>query len=309
MDIIKKHAKWFADRMRNDKLESIAAHGAYFIIISFLPFVTFLLTLFQEINFSGTSVINEALRIFPPSVAQYLEGLLAQSVPASSILSVSIITFLWSASSGMLAIIQGLDSIYSVDETRGFIKLRLLSILYLVIFAVVLLLTAITLVFGSTIYQHIMAQSPHFVAIFLINFKSLFGFILLIFFFCLIFNAVPKRSVKFRHNLIGAVFAAGGWVLFSFFFSIFVENFSNFSVVYGSLATLIVLMFWLYTCMYIMFLGAEIAVWFETTSIVADVAEIFRRKKHKRRLKKTIQATMQTRPEAENADDESKKEV
>lgn len=290
MDIIKKHIKWFAERLQEDRLDSIAAHGAYFIIISFLPFVTFLLTLFQEVNFSGTPLIHEMLKIFPESVADYLEGYLSQTMPVSSVMSVSIITFLWSASSGMVAIIKGLDTIYRVKQSRGIIKLRLLSVFYLLAFALVLLVTAVTLVFGSTIFEKLLNRSPHFLAVLLINFKSLFGFIILFVFFTLMFSAFPRETAKFSNNMLGAVFSAAGWVLFSFFFSVFVENFSNFSVVYGSLATLIVLMFWLYTCMYIMFLGAEISVWFDQNDVFADIKTLWSARRQKKQKNKELQS-------------------
>ncbi|WP_159459798.1 YihY/virulence factor BrkB family protein [Scatolibacter rhodanostii] len=293
MDILKKHLYWFGDRLEKDQLDSLAAHSAYFIIISFLPFFTFLLTLFQQIHFSGTTLINEMLQIFPESVAQYIQGILAESTPVSSILSVSIITFLWSASSGMVAVIKGLDTIYSVEKRRSFLKLRLLSILYLVAFALVLLITAVTLVFGSTLYQHILDKAPPFIAIILINFKSLFGFVLLVVFFSAMFNTFPRKSASFINNLFGAIFSAAGWVLFSFFFSIFVNNFSNFSVVYGSLATLVVLMFWLHTCMYILFLGAEVSVWLEKNTVFADIKSLFSRRK---KAKKTITLQTQSSP-------------
>lgn len=297
MKILKKHVLWYMERFREDRLDSTAAHVAYFIIISFIPFATFLLTLFQEIHFSGTTLIREMLRIFPETVAQYLEGLLAQSAPASSVLSVSIVTFLWSASSGMVTIIKGLDVIYGVKETRSFLRLRLLSMLYLVAFALVLIITAVTLVFGSSVFQYVLGKVPPLLGSFLLSFKSLFGFIFLILFFCLIFNAIPRKKAKFLHNLIGAVFSAAGWVLFSFFFSIFVDNFANFSI-YGGLATLVILMFWLYTCMYIMFIGAEIAVWLEQMPVTEDFKLLLvesKEKKKKKKAKKEISSTSTTK--------------
>ena len=79
--------------------------------------------------------------------------------------------------------------------------------------------------------------------------------------------------MRFRHNLAGAAFGAGGWVLFSFFFSIFVENFSNFSI-YGSLATLVIMMFWLFFCMYILFLGGEVSMWLERSGVGEDLKKL-----------------------------------
>jgi membrane protein len=285
--LLKKHLGWFLKRVDEDRLDSTAAHGAFFLLISFLPFVALLLTLMQQIHFSdGVSLIEAALGIFPDSVAAYLETLLPDPIHSSGVLPVAVITAVWSSSMGMLAVIKGLDQIFQVKETRGFIHLRIIAVIYVLIFAAVLIVAAALLVFGTTIYRFLLARSSAFMANILINFKSLAGFVMLFLFFTLLYSGVPRRRAKFLHNLAGAAFSAAGWVLFSFFFSIFVENFSDFSI-YGSLATLVILMFWLFFCMYIMFLGAEVSMWLETSGIGMDLHNLSKKwKKHRQRNKR-----------------------
>ena len=84
--------------------------------------------------------------------------------------------------------------------------------------------------------------------------------------------------------MIGGSLSALAWVLYSFFFSIFVENFGNYSSVYGSLAALVILMLWLYFCMYIMFIGGEVAVWLQTGGIITDFKKLkeFKNKRNKK---------------------------
>jgi membrane protein len=284
--LLKKHAAWFWDRIGQDRLDSTAAHGAFFLLISFLPFVAFLLTLMQRIHFSdGVTLIEAALQIFPESVAVYLEALLPDPIHSSGVLPVAVIAAVWSSSMGMLAIIKGLDQIFQVEEQRGFIRLRITAVIYVFIFAAVLILAAALLVFGSSVYQFLMNHVSSSLAWLLIKFKSLAGFVLLFLFFILLYTGVPRRRTRFPHILAGAAFSAGGWVVFSTFFSIFVENFSDFSI-YGSLATLVILMFWLFSCMYIMFLGAEVTMWLETSSIANDCKNLRKKwKKHRTRRK------------------------
>ena len=228
----------------------------------------------QQIHFSGTLLIEWALTIFPESVAAYLESLLPSPLESSGVLPVAVIAAIWSSSMGMVAIIKGLDQIFGVKETKSWLRLRIVAVIYVVAFALVLLLTAIVLVFGSTIYNYLLTKSPTFLATVLMNFKSLLGFLLLWIFFTLMYCTVPRRKVRFLHNLAGAAFSSAGWVLFSFFFSLFVENFSDFSI-YGGLATLVTLMFWLFFCMYILFLGAEVSMWLETSGIGEDLRSLF----------------------------------
>lgn len=276
--LLRKHIKWFMDRTARDRLDSSAAHGAFFLIISFLPFVAFLLTLMQQIHFSGITLIESALRAFPDSVAHYLRNLLPSPLESGGVLPVAVIAAVWSSSMGMVAIIKGLDQIFEVPETRSWLRLRAVAVIYVLVFALVLIVTAVLLVFGSTIYNYLLKKSPPFFATLLMNFKSLAGFILLFCFFTLLYSAVPRRRVRFLHNLAGAAFSAAGWVFFSFFFSLFVENFSNFSI-YGGLATLVTLMFWLFFCMYIMFLGAEVSMWLEHSGIGKDLRALLKLKK------------------------------
>lgn len=285
--VLVKHAKWFMGRISRDRVDSAAAHSSFFLIISFLPFIALLLTLMQRIHFSsGMSIIEAAINLFPESVAGFVKDLFPSPLESTGVLPVAIIMAVWSSSMGMLAVVKGLDHIYEVKETRSYVGLRLMALLYVVLFAIVIIVTAALLVFGSTIYNYLLQHSSPFFAFLLINFKSLVGFVLLLAFFILMFTFLPRRRVKFVHNLAGAAFGAGGWVLFSFFFSLFVENFSNFSI-YGGLATLVILMYWLFFCMYIMFLGAEVSMWLETSGIQNDLKNLSkkRRKKKEREAK------------------------
>ena len=154
-----------------------------------------------------------------------------------------------------------------------------------VMLAVVLIAAAVLMVFGTTIYRAIQDRWP-LVAALLINFKSLVSFVMLFFFFTLLYSFVPRRRVKLRHNLLGAVFGAGGWVLFSYFFSLFVENFSNFSI-YGSLATLVIMMFWLFFCMYILFLGGEVSMWLEQSGVGEDIRNLLRGKPKRYKIRRS----------------------
>lgn len=281
MKLITKHIRWFIDHITRDRLDSTAAHSSFFLIISFLPFIAFLLTLMQHVHFSsGVTVIEALFRLIPDSVAAYIRKFFPSALETGSLISISVIMALWSSSAGMVAVIKGLDQIYEVKETRNYFYLRFMAIIYVLLFAIVILVTAALLVFGSTIYNYLLLHLSPFFANLLINFKSLVGFLLLFVFFTLMYCFLPRRRIRFVHNAVGAAFGAAGWVLFSYFFSLFVENFSNFSI-YGGLATLVILMYWLFFCMYIMFLGAEVSMWLETGGFVEDVKNALKSKAKK----------------------------
>ena len=75
-------------------------------------------------------------------------------------LPVTLIAAVWSSSMGMLAVIKGLDQIYQVPETRGYVRLRIVAVVYVILFAAVLIVAAALLVFGTTIYRFLLDHSP-----------------------------------------------------------------------------------------------------------------------------------------------------
>ncbi|MCD7765655.1 MAG: YihY/virulence factor BrkB family protein [Lachnospiraceae bacterium] len=72
------------------------------------------------------------------------------------------------------------------------------------------------------------------------------------------YSYLPGRRMRFSSQLPGAIFASISWSIFSFIFSMYLDYSTNMSVIYGSLTTLVVVMLWLYVCMYLWFIGAEI---------------------------------------------------
>ena len=77
------------------------------------------------------------------------------------------------------------------------------------------------------------------------------------------YKYVPNHKVQFKTQIPGALFSAFGWYLLSYFFSMYLRIFTNFSVVYGNLTSLILLMIWVYWCMYTILVGAEINAWMD----------------------------------------------
>ena len=116
------------------------------------------------------------------------------------------------------------------------------------------------IVFGDTLIDLSNSFFPNLKGLVYIiaSLRFILGFIILVLFFSIIYKSMPCKKMKILDQIPGAVIASAGWVSFSILFSFYVDNFSHYSNVYGSLTAIIVLMLWLYICMYIMFIGAEI---------------------------------------------------
>lgn len=218
----------------------------------------------------------------PAPVDELLRLLFSEIRAPEGILSMTAIICVWSASTSMLALVKGLYAVFDVPKKRNYFFMRALAIVYTLALAVILLVSIGLLVFGDMLYEWLLGYLPPVFPRIINEFKPLMGFLILLLFFWLMFIAIPRRRVSWRNAFWGAAFAAAGWVLFSTFFSIFVENFSNYATIYGSLAAIVILMMWLFICMYILLIGGELAMWLQTSSIKSDVRRLlraFRRKK------------------------------
>jgi len=261
---IYKIIRTFTLKLRNDFVSAFAAQAAFFIILSFFPFVMFLLTLLNYLPISAQELRTFLSGIFPETVYDILNTILTELLAKSSgaVLSVTVLAALWSASRGMLALVRGLNAVYGHQETRNYFLIRGVSIIYTLGFAILLIATLIFLVFGNLIYNLIMTKFPLLgdLAFLIMSFRSLVTLAILTLFFLLLYLLIPNRKSKITRELPGALLAAGGWLGFSFLFSFYIDHMKGYTYTYGSLTTLAVCMLWLYFCMYILFIGAEINV-------------------------------------------------
>ena len=168
---------------------------------------------------------------------------------------VGILTALWSASSGMKALITGVNLAYDEDETRKFFKLRGLALAF-TLGAMVLVGVALATIVGyPPIADTLPTALRWLVAI--LRFVILGG--LLVVGLAVLYRYAPDRDQP-RWSWVswGSGIAALLWVLASIGFSIYVNSFGNYNKTYGALAGIIILMFWLYLTAVIVLVGAEL---------------------------------------------------
>lgn len=257
-------------KIRDDFVSAFSAQAAFFIILSFFPFVMFLLTLVQYVTITESSLLTIFTNIVPSKANALMVTIITDLYKKSSgtITSITAISALWSASRGFIAIIKGLNSVYGIDETRSYLKIRVISTLYTLVFAVMLVVTLAFLVFGNKLYLWIITKIPvlNDLALLVISLRTIVGLLLLAGFFLLIYIVIPNRNSTILTELPGALLTASGWMSFSYLYSFYIDNMGNYSYMYGSLTAIVLLMLWLYFCMYIMFIGAEVNVFLSTIS-------------------------------------------
>ena len=242
-----------------------AAQAAYFFVLSLIPILLILMTLVQYTPVTMLDVQNALMEVFPASVEGFVRALVIQVYAQSgSVISISILVALWSAGKGVLSVTSGLNCVYENEETRNYMYLRVRATFYTVIFILAIMLSLLLSVFGNSISAIVNQHIPLFrhVMDFIIRIRTVVTFLILTAFWDVVYRFLPNRDERAkttcRRQLPGAVFTACAWQLISFIFSIYLQIFTGFSSMYGSMTTIILIMLWLYMCMYVILPGGEI---------------------------------------------------
>lgn len=239
-----------------------AANAGYFIVLSVFPALLLILSLLRYTGLTVENLIDVLHSFLPSALMDAAEELVFSTYQNTSgaVVGLSAVTALWSASRGIYGLLTGLNAIYGVSEDRGYFFTRGISVVYTFAFFLVMLLTLVLHVFGSAVIDLLfMIDNP--ILIFLIDILDLRFFLLLFvqtLIFTLMFMVLPNRRNRFRDSLPGGLFASLGWLVFSDIYSIYVENFQNYSNIYGSVYAIALSMLWLYCCMAILFAGGAL---------------------------------------------------
>ena len=253
----------FFEEINSNYIDEHAAACAYYTILSFIPLTILVLTLAQYFG------IDEELFIF------ILEGMVPSDILNEAVISIvketfsksistitisAIFTF-WSAGKGLFSLCKGLNVVYEIKgENRNYIWFRIRALISTLIFIISIVLTLLLLVFGN--YINIFLQQRFNIFSTLINLllksKILISIIALFIVLILVYRFIPKHNYKLKNQVPGAIFAAVACNIVSIFYSIYVQVFTGFSLMYGSLTTVVLAMLWTYACMYSILLGAMI---------------------------------------------------
>ena len=252
-------AAWTKRAVAALKIPLHAANAGFFIVLSVFPALLLMLSLLRYAHLEVEDLLELLSSILPEALWDTAEELIISTYQSTSasVVGVSAVTALWSASRGIHGLLGGLNAVYGVTESRGYLYARVISLLYTFAFLVVMLLSLGLHVFGSSLIGFLtMIDNP--VLIFLVDLIDLRFFLLLILqtlVFTLMFMALPDRPNRFWESLPGGLLASTGWLIFSDLYSIYVENFSGYANVYGSVYAVALSMMWLYCCLSILFYG------------------------------------------------------
>ncbi|MBO5094769.1 MAG: YihY/virulence factor BrkB family protein [Lachnospiraceae bacterium] len=257
---IYKMIRNFARQVSTENVSAYAASTAFFTFLSLIPLLMVVCAIIPYTPITESMLMGVIARLTPHSTNGLMVTLIEEVYDESSgILPVAAIGALWIAAKGMLALMRGLNAVGGVTMRKNYFLLRLEASLYTVLMLAAIMGTLMVLVFGNVIAKMVVRAVPQVELLFRIvmRFRFLVIWVLLAFVFALIYTYVPDKRLTFHRQIPGAVFAAVSWSVFSWGFSVYIDYFGGFSM-YGKLTTVIIIMLWLYFCMYIMLIGAKI---------------------------------------------------
>ena len=251
MRVLVKKVNEFLEKVGRDHVGAYAAQSAFFLVLSLIPIILLLLTLVRYTPVTKADVMTAVYEVFPKTIRATMISIVNEVYNQSrAVIPLTALMTMWSAGRGVLAITNGLNCIHEEIETRNYIFLRIRAAFYTVLFIIAIVLSLVLLGFGNSISMFVNEHVPIFryVTDFIIEIRTVTTLLVLIVFSTCIYQ------------FPGAVFTAFGWTLASFIFSVYMDIFKGFSNMYGSLTTIVLIMLWLYFCMYVMLLGGEINV-------------------------------------------------
>lgn len=238
-----------------------AAGASFYILLSIFPTALFLLTLLPYLPLSLQALVEAVEQVVPAPFHPVIDYVFdtVESRSTVTLLSLSVLTTLWSASKGVLAIADGLNAVLDRDLETRYLRRRLSSIVYFLILAVALLTMLLLHVFGEALLAACARWFPAAARAAAVIYHLRTPYLLFLFglLFALIFYLFPRRAMEFRWCLAGGLATAGCWLFISWAFSIYVNQYAGYVKLYGGIGLLLLTCVWLHICLLLFLYGAR----------------------------------------------------
>lgn len=255
------------NQCKEDHVNAFAAMSSYFILLSIIPILMILLLIVQYTPITQEDVLGLLIRLLPSAAElEYILTYIVDEVYERSgvMLSFSILVVLWSSGKGVMALANGLNVIYRCKETRNYVFTRIRSTIYTIFLLISIVVCMLAITFGNLLQSILVKAIPVLETItsYLVGLRTLIPAVILLILFLMIYTFLPNRKTKIGSQLPGAVVSTIAWMLYSLGISLYLK-YGTSTYLYGSLTTVILMLLWLYFCMYIILIGAEINMWIE----------------------------------------------
>ncbi|CAA9321885.1 MAG: Ribonuclease BN [uncultured Gemmatimonadaceae bacterium] len=250
----------------SDNVLGLAAQTAYYFFLSLFPLMLFLapmLGVFGNKERTFSMVLDQARTAVPADAFGIVEQVVRDVVLSESapgVMSVGALLALWAGSNIFSALMDALNTAYGAKETRPYWKRKLIAVACVIGAGGVLLGATITFVAGGAIVDAVgdriglggPARALWTVAPAVLALAALVGIAWVIYYF------LPNVKQNRKQVLAGAAVATALWIVATLAFRFYVQNFGSYNKTYGAIASVIVLLTWMYLSMLVLLVGGEL---------------------------------------------------
>lgn len=271
-----KKIKWFMltmiKRYNTHHVATTSAYMAYHWLLSFFPFLIFIISILTYTKLPTNIFMQYISKVMPATLVPVIESTVNQFVMyrSTTLISVGGLITLWSSGTAVNALIKGIHMAYNSQYMMSFIEARLMAMLYTVLLALLIIVLMVGVIFGNRVGNYLFTILDMNKGIFmpLWNIARLvMPFLAIISGVYIIYRFVPRKYLKIPIVWPGVIFTSVSWYIFSLIFSIYVDNYSKYSQLYGSIGSVFVLLIWLYGSCMLLVIGAEINALIESIKI------------------------------------------
>lgn len=307
MERIKGYLKKLFKILKKPEMAILPSNIAFNIILAIIPLLTIVVLIASYFDISIDLVSNLVSSVMPKQVSTIIIDVISGKGFDKSVGFFNIIAFVV-ASNGTYAIINTSNTLYQIKE-RDYLKDRISSIILLFIVIILFVFLLVVPIFGDNIIKLMtsakLLSSYADDAIIIFNILKWPITLLIIYLnIKLIYTIAPSKNIRSEETTYGAMFTTFGWILATLIFKFYLNHFARYDIIYGNLASIIIMMVWMYFLSYIFVLGMAInasrreekEIYEETMRIEREQIEKTlkkREKKNKKEIKnnKNIQET------------------
>lgn len=257
-DKLKRGISNFLKIITKPEMEILPGHLAFSFVLSIVPTLT-ILTYVASMFHVSLDIINDFItRAFSAEFASILFGV-GMEVNASFNFFFTLFVAYIIASNGTASLIVSSNTIYGIKNS-SFFKRRLKSLVMILIIILLFIFLLIFGVFGNKIIEMLelmdISKSILTNIILIINvLKGPISWFIIFLFIKIIYTMAPDKKIQSSEVNKGAIFTTIGFIVATYIYSLYTTNFARYDVFYGNLASIVVLMIWLYLLSYIFTIG------------------------------------------------------
>lgn len=258
-----KKFKFLMEYSNYREINSKAAEISFYLLLSFFPFLIFTLSLVVYTPIIKLSKYIYLLKkILPQSAFNVVSSLMQSAIEnrSFSFLILSFILAMYTMSRAVLSLIRGMNKSYNIRETRPYFEVLFISLVFVIMIVVLIFTSMIFLVFGEKLGSflfNIIGLDQYFMYIWNLC-RHIVGIITVIIILMNLYKFTPNKKLSFKEVLPGAIVSTLCWLIASFCYSFYSNNFARYDIIYGSLGGIIVLMTWVYLSSWTILIGCEI---------------------------------------------------